>query len=71
MDWTGCEQVERIEGKVSGQPLVVGSRIPADFIWNDARSGMTPEQIQADYPSLSLQEIRSVIAFAVSHQSAA
>jgi uncharacterized protein (DUF433 family) len=27
IDWTGCELVERIPGKVSGQPIVRGTRI--------------------------------------------
>ena len=39
MDWAGYEFVERVEGKVSGQPLVIGSRIPAEFIWSMQRQG--------------------------------
>ncbi len=30
MDWTGCEFVERVERKALGQPLVIGSLVPAD-----------------------------------------
>jgi uncharacterized protein (DUF433 family) len=39
MDWSGCELVEVIPGKVSGVPLVKGTRIPADFIVGDFESG--------------------------------
>jgi uncharacterized protein (DUF433 family) len=27
IDWTSCELIERIPGKVSGQPIVRGTRI--------------------------------------------
>jgi uncharacterized protein (DUF433 family) len=71
MDWTGCDLVEVIPGKVSGQPLVCGSRVPAGFILDDAKSGMTAKQIHEDYLSLPMEEIESVIAFAQKAQSAA
>jgi uncharacterized protein (DUF433 family) len=71
MDWTGCAFVEVIPGKVSGQPPVRGSRVPAGFILDDAKSGMTAKQIHEGYPSLSMKEIESVIAFARKAQSAA
>jgi len=29
VDWTGCELVERVPGKVSGRPIVRGTRILA------------------------------------------
>jgi uncharacterized protein (DUF433 family) len=32
MDWTGCEIVEVIPGKVSGVPLIKNSRVPADLV---------------------------------------
>jgi hypothetical protein len=27
MDWTGCEFVERVPGRMNGVPVVVGSRV--------------------------------------------
>jgi uncharacterized protein (DUF433 family) len=32
IDWPGCELVERKPGKVSGRPIVRGTRILADTI---------------------------------------
>jgi uncharacterized protein (DUF433 family) len=29
IDWMACELIERIPGKVSGQPIVRGTRIPS------------------------------------------
>jgi uncharacterized protein (DUF433 family) len=64
MDWSGCELVEVIPGKVSGVPLVVGTRIPADLIVGDYELGSTIEEIEAGYPSLSRETIKSLIAYA-------
>ena len=32
IDWTGCELVERIPGKVSGTPLLKNTRLPVEAI---------------------------------------
>jgi uncharacterized protein (DUF433 family) len=64
MDWSGCELVEVIPGKVSGVPLVVGTRIPADLIVGDYELGSTIEEIEVSYPSLSQDTIKTLIAFA-------
>ena len=34
IDWTACELIEQIPGKVSGRPLVRGTRIMPDGIVN-------------------------------------
>ena len=67
-DWTGCELVERIPGKVSGQPIVRGTRILADTIVNSYDLGETIESIQEGYPALSIAEIERLIEFAHAHQ---
>jgi uncharacterized protein (DUF433 family) len=64
MDWTGCELVEVIPGKVSGVPLVVGTRIPADLIVGDYELGSTVEEIERSYPSLSREMIDRLIGYA-------
>jgi uncharacterized protein (DUF433 family) len=71
MDWTGCGFVESIPGKMSGQAVVKASRVPADFLVADAHTGMNAEQIRDDYPSLTLEEIEGVLAFAQKAQTAA
>jgi len=68
MDWSGCELVEVIPGKVSGVPLVVGTRIPADVIFDYVDSGSPLEEIVADYPSLSMETVQSLAAFAESRR---
>jgi len=68
MDWTGCDLVERVEGKVSGRPVVKGTRILADTIVEDFELGSPVEEIAENYPSLPADKIRELIAFANSHQ---
>jgi uncharacterized protein (DUF433 family) len=68
IDWTGCELVERIPGKVSGRPIVRGTRILADTIVEDAELGSPLEEIHENYPDLSMTAIQQLISFAHSHR---
>jgi uncharacterized protein (DUF433 family) len=53
MDWTGCNLVEIIPGKVSGVPLIKGTRIPAEAILINSESGSSLDELVEDYPSAS------------------
>jgi uncharacterized protein (DUF433 family) len=64
IDWTGCELVERVPGKVSGRPIVRGTRILADTIVQDAKLGSPLEEIHENYPDLSITAIQRLISFA-------
>jgi uncharacterized protein (DUF433 family) len=64
MDWTGCELVERVPGKVSGRPIVKGTRILADQIVEEAELGSPVEEIAENYPSLTVEKIAKLLAFA-------
>ena len=64
IDWTGCELVERVPGKVSGRPIVRGTRILADTIVQDYELGESVENIQEGFPALSASQIKRLIEFA-------
>ncbi len=64
LDRTGCELVEVIEGKVSGAPLIIGTRIPADVIWSNFKAGSPVEEIAENYPGAGLARIRGLLEFA-------
>lgn len=64
IDWLACELIEQIPGKVSGRPIVRGTRILPDAIVNSYDAGDTLEEIQADYPGLEVSQIRRLIEFA-------
>ena len=64
VDWMKCELIERIPGKVSGQPIVRFTRILPDAIVDGYDSGQTIEKLREGFPSLSLQQIERLIEFA-------
>jgi uncharacterized protein (DUF433 family) len=68
MDWTNRELVEIVPGKVSGQPMVKGTRILADAIVEDAALGSPVEEIAENYPSVPVEKIRKLLALAHSCQ---
>jgi uncharacterized protein (DUF433 family) len=68
IDWTDCELVERVPGKVSGRPIVRDTRILADTVVQDAELGSPLEEIYENHPDLPVADIQRLIAFAHSHR---
>ena len=68
MDWSGCELVEVIPGKVSGVPLVRGSRVQADAVLENAESGESVDEIAYNF-DLDPEDIRGILAYAASRQA--
>jgi len=64
IDWMACELIERIPGKVSGRPIVRGTRILPDGIVNSYDAGEPLELIHENYPGLSIAQIQRLIEFA-------
>jgi uncharacterized protein (DUF433 family) len=63
MDWSKCELVETVPGKVSGVPLLRGTRVPADGIVENFEAGESAEQIAYNF-DLDAREVRAVLAYA-------
>ena len=68
MNWLECEEIEAVPGKMGGRPVVKGTRIEPDVILIDEEFGRTPEQTHESYPTLSLDTILRIRAFAHRHQ---
>ncbi len=64
IDWTQCELIEQIPGKVSGRPIVRGTRIMPDAIVDSYDLGETVEELSDSFPSLSISQINRLIEFA-------
>ncbi len=64
IDWLGCELIEQIPGKLSGRPIVRGTRILPDAIVNSYEAGETLDEIHEDYPGLTTSQIQRLIEFA-------
>ena len=63
VDWTACELIERVPGKVSGKPVVVGTRIMPDAILHSYEYGDSYEEIREGFPTLSIPQIRRLVEF--------
>jgi len=62
VDWTDCELVEVVPGKVSGVPLLKGSRVQADSIVENAESGESVDDIAYNF-DLNPEDIHRVLAY--------
>jgi uncharacterized protein (DUF433 family) len=63
-------QVITIEpGKCGGKPCIRGLRIRVSDVLDYLASGMTPEQILADFPDLTADDICACLAFAAERSS--
>ncbi len=68
VDWTACELIEQVPGKVSGRPIVRGTRILPDGIVNSYDMGESIDEIREDWPSLSVDQIKRLIEYAHAHR---
>ena len=69
VDWSDCPIVEVVPGKVSGVPIIRGSRVPADQVIENYDAGESPEDIAYNF-DLNPEDIRAVLAYAASPQTA-
>jgi uncharacterized protein (DUF433 family) len=65
IDWSECPDVERVPGRVSGQWVVVGTRILADGVADNEDS--TPEEIDEMFPGLGVERARRILEYAGRH----
>ena len=67
MDWTACQLVERIPGKLSGEPVIEHSRVrPDDLVVNEAEG----EEWLAEAYRLPLETVHAVLSFYHTHRAA-
>ncbi len=66
MDYSKIITIE--PGKRSGKPCIRGLRITVYDVLEYLASGMTPEEIVADFPDLTIEDIRACLAFAADRE---
>jgi uncharacterized protein (DUF433 family)/predicted XRE-type DNA-binding protein len=54
-------------GKRSGQPLIGRTRITVRDVLEYLAGGMTPDEVVADFPELSLDDVQAALAYAAAH----
>ena len=70
MDWSGCDIVEVIPGKVSGVPLIRSTRVPADTVLESAELGESPEEIAFNY-DLQVEDVHALLEYSARHLAVA
>jgi uncharacterized protein (DUF433 family) len=68
MDWPGCDLVEVLPGKVSGAPLIRGTRVPADQVIESVDDGETVEEVAYNY-DLKAADVLLLLKFRDSHRA--
>ena len=66
MDYTKIIIIE--PDKRSGKPCVRGMRMTVTDVLEYLAGGMTPEEIVAEFPELTLEDIRACLAFAADRE---
>ena len=63
------DHIEILSDKRFGQPCIKGTRISVSDILSMLASGMTNQEIIADYPELSEDQIKAALQFAADRQN--
>jgi uncharacterized protein (DUF433 family) len=67
MDWSDCPIVEVNPRKVSGAPILKGTRVQADAIVENFEGGSPVEEIAENF-AISQAMVREILSFAASKQ---
>jgi uncharacterized protein (DUF433 family) len=63
-----AEYVVKTAGVCSGQPRIVGTRIKVKHVYTwIEQMGMTPAQVVAEYPQLTMASVHAALAYYWSH----
>jgi uncharacterized protein (DUF433 family) len=62
LDWSQCEAVESIPGKVSGAWVLRGTRTPVKILFENLETGMSIEELMEQFP-VTREEIDNLMAF--------
>jgi uncharacterized protein (DUF433 family) len=66
MDYTNIITIE--PGKMGGKPCIRGLRITVYDVLDYLAGGMTEDEILADFPDLTREDIRACLAFAADRE---
>jgi len=66
MSWQ--DLIEIVPDKRSGKPCIKGTRITVHDVLDYMAGGMSESQLLADFPDLSAEHVRAVLAFAAARE---
>jgi uncharacterized protein (DUF433 family) len=65
LDWSKCEAVESVPGKVSGAWVFKGTRMPVQAVFSNIEAGAKIDDLVEWFDGLTREEVRAVIQFVV------
>jgi uncharacterized protein (DUF433 family) len=63
LDWSKCQAVESVPGKVSGAWVFRGTRIPVAAVFENLEDGLTIDQVVGLFDGLTREQVKAVLAF--------
>jgi len=70
LDWSQCQAVESVPGKVSGAWVFRGTRIPVAAVFENLEDGLTVNEIVEMFDGLTQEQVKAVLDFAAQSLSA-
>jgi uncharacterized protein (DUF433 family) len=64
LDWSQCDAVESVPGKVSGAWVLRGTRMPVSAIFENIAAGASIDDIMEWFDGLDREQVKTVIDFA-------
>ena len=64
LDWSQCQAVERVPGKVSGAWLFKGTRVPVRALFENLEDGARVEDFLEWFPGVTREQIEAVLRHA-------
>jgi uncharacterized protein (DUF433 family) len=64
LDWSHCQEVERVNDKVSGAWVFRGTRVPVRALFENLESGATTDQFLEWFPGVTAQQVAAVLEHA-------
>jgi uncharacterized protein (DUF433 family) len=64
LDWNQCPAVERIPGKVSGEGLFKGTRVPVRALFENLEDGARLDEFLEWFPGVSREQAELVLRHA-------
>jgi uncharacterized protein (DUF433 family) len=63
LDWSQCDAVESVPGKVSGAWVFRGTRIPVSAVFENLEDGLTIDEVVEIFDGLTRDQVKAVLEF--------
>ncbi len=63
LDWSQCDAVERVAGRVSGAWVLAGTRVPVAVVFENLEAGLTVAEVAEQF-DVAATQVRRVLEFA-------